>query len=68
MNNKPTAVAPPKTDLNSSFFWGFDFGIFTPSSSVSTEYSEECALSSSGFITSYITKLQDRFNLHVEIN
>jgi hypothetical protein len=56
MNNKPTAVAPPKTDLNSSFFWGFDFGISIPLSSVSTKYSKDCTLSSSGFISSYITK------------
>jgi hypothetical protein len=64
MNNKPTAVAPPKTDLNSSFFWGFDFAISTPSSFVSTKYSKECTLSSSGVISSY----KKITNLHVEMN
>lgn len=58
MNNKPTAVAPPKTDLNSSFFWDFDFGISIPPSSVS----------SSGFSSSCLTKFRDRFNLHTEMN
>lgn len=67
MNNKPTAVVPPKTDLSSSFFWGFDFGISIPSSSGSTKFSE-CTLSSSGFISSYITKLHDRVNLNAEMN
>lgn len=63
MNNKPAAAAPPMTVINSCFFLGFNFGISTLPPSVS----KECTLSSSSF-TSYITKLQDRFNLHTEMS
>jgi len=41
MNNKPVAAAPPMTVINSSFFLGFNFGISTLPSSVSSKYSKE---------------------------